>query len=298
MTDRLTPIIRSEDLRPWRRAHQLTRCFLYWIPVSSFPIPGSQRSWLMEFLTRWTQLMKDLGLRPEVFLQYKTVYPDLMKPLLNNMMELIPVMGLGRKPGAALPAFPSEKEVQQQTKDMFNALLHEKPVELPDAKEYMPDYSYWFVNKSEIKQRELFLGYGGLSITFLKPDPNTAAPPLPVTPALRKKLPMLDELEKNFAQANALKDAFLARSKEFFGAGLEDEPQMKGIPFVLPLFDSSDFFSQPPEVIEKCFELFAAYVRESPTDKGILLAVKEDIEEHLIILLKGMRDEKLEYPEA
>jgi hypothetical protein len=298
MTDRLTPIIRSEELRPWRRAHELTRCFLYWIPVSSFPIPGTQRSWLMEFLTRWTLLMKDLGLRPEVFLQYKTVYPDLMKPLLNNMMDLIPIMGLGRKPGAPLPELPSEEEAKKDTKKMFDALLHEKPVELPDAKKYMPDYACWFVDKSDKKQRELFLGYGGLSMAFLKPDPNTATPTLPFTPALRKKLPMVQELEKSFAQASALKDSFLAKSKEFFGGGLEQEPQLKGLPFILPLLDAADFFSQPAEVIEKCFQLFDAYVRESPADKGVLLAAKDDIEERLIDLLNGMREEKLVYPEA
>jgi len=298
MADRLTPIHRSEDLAPWRRAKELTRCFLYWIPVNSFPIPEGQRAWLMEFLTRWTGLMKDLGLRPETFVQYKMIYPNLMEPLLNNMMELIPVMGLGRKPGAPLPELPSEKEVQKSTKKMFEALTQDKPVELPDAKSYMPDYSYWFVDKSDKKQRELFLGHGGMSITFLKPDPNTAAPPLPITAALRKKLPMLQELEKKFEQSNSLKDAFLAKSKEFFGEGLEKEPQMKGIPFVLPLLDASDFFSQPAEVIQNCFQLFDAYVRESPADKGLLLAVNFDVEESLIDLLKKMREEKFSYPDA
>ncbi len=295
---RLTAIDRSAELLPWRRARELTRCFLYWLPVSAFPVPALQRGWLMEFLTRWSLLMKELGLRPETFLQYKTVYPDLMKPLLNNMMELIPILGLGRKPGAALPEFPSEDEVQQSTKSMFDALSHQKDVDLPDAKKYMPDYSYWFVEKSGQKQRDLFLGYGGFSMVFLKPDPDTVAPALPITPALRKKLPILQELENNFAKANSLKDSFLAKSKEFFGQGLEKEPQMKGIPFILPLLDSVDFFSQPAEVIENCFQLFDAYLRESPIDKGVLLAVKEDIEEQFINLLNGMRKEKLVYPEA
>jgi hypothetical protein len=297
---RLTTIDRSAELLPWRRARELTRCFLYWIPVSTFPIPTVQRGWLMEFLTRWTLLMKERGFRPETFLQYKTVHPDLMKPLLSNMMELIPVMGLGRKPGTALPEFPSEAEVQQSTKAMFDALSQKKSVDLPDAKKYMPDYAYWFVEKSDKEQRELFLGYGGLSMAFLKPDPNTAAPPLPFTPILRKKLPMLEQLERNFAKANSLRDSFLAKSKEFFGGGLEQEPQMKGIPFILPLLDSADFFSQPAEVIEKCFQLFDAYIRESPSDKGVLLAVKQDIdiEDGLIELLNTMREEKLVYIEA
>ena len=295
---RLTPMDRSADLLPWRRASQLTRCFLYWIPVNAFPIPSTQRDWLMEFFTRWTELMKQLGLRSEVFLQYKIVYPDLMKPLLNNMMELIPVMGLGRKPGAPLPEFPSPAEVEQMTKKMFDTLQQGKDVDLPDATQYMPDYSYWFLDKSEKQQRQLFFGHGGLSVTFLKPDPNTSPPPLPFTAAQRQKIPELQHVEKNFARANSLKDGFLAKSKEFFGGGLEEEPQMKGIPFVLPLLDSADFFSQPAEVVEKCFQLFAVYVRESPADKGVLLAFHDDLEENLIGLLKGMKDQKLTYPEA
>lgn len=295
---RLIPIDRSKELLPWRRARDLTRCFLYWAPVSAFPIPTNQCSWLMEFLSRWTALMKEIGLRPETFLQYKTVYPDLMDPLLNNMMELIPVMGLGRKPGTPLPKLPSDQEVEQSTKKMFDALKNEKPFRPPDAKQYMPDYTYWFVQKSDKKQRDLFFGHGGLSMAFLKPDANTAAPALPITPALRKKLPMLQELEKTFAQANSLKDSFLAKSKEFFGGGLETEPQMKGMPFVLPLLDSADFFSQPAEVIENCFQLFAGYVRESPADKGVVLAVNLDLEDRLIELLQGMKAENLIYAEA
>jgi hypothetical protein len=73
---------------------------------------------------------------------------------------------------------------------------------------------------------------------------------------------------------------------------------MKGIPFIFPVLDSADFFSQPPEVIEKCFQLFEVYIRESPADKGILLAFTGDLEEKLIELVRVMKDQKLIYPEA
>src|SRR5438552_3343653 len=104
MRSRLTPTNRSKDLYPWQRAEELTRCFLYWLPVSGFPMQAAQRDWLMQLLDRWTDLMKlQFGLRAEVFLQYKTIHPNLMNPLLNNMLELIPIMGLGRKPGGGFP---------------------------------------------------------------------------------------------------------------------------------------------------------------------------------------------------
>jgi hypothetical protein len=297
---RITPINRSAELLPWRRAHELTRCFLYWLPVSAFPISTRQRAWAMEFLGRWIALMKERGLRPELFLQYKTVYPDLMKPLLNNMMEIIPVMGLGRKPGAPLPVFPSQKDVARKTQEMFDTLKRGDPVQLPDTKEYMPDYSYWFLDKSEKQQRELFFGYGGMTFTFLKPDPKTAPPPMLISEAQKKKMPILQrvDVDKMWAQANSMADQFLPKSKEFFGTGLENEPQMKGIPFILPLLDSADYFSQPPEVVQKAFELFDVYVRESPADKGLLLAFSTDMEEDLIKLLKQMKEEKLVYPES
>lgn len=297
---RITPIDRTADLLPWRRAHELTRCFLYWLPVSTFPISTRQRTWLMEFLSRWIGLMKERGLRPELFLQYKTVYPDLMKPLLNNMMELIPVMGLGRKPGAPLPVFPSKDEVAKKTQEMYDTLKRGDQVQLPDTKEYMPDYSYWFVEKSEKHQRELFFGHGGMTFTFLKADPKTAPPPLLISEAQKKKMPVLQKInvDKMWAQANSLADAFLPKSKEYFGAGLESEPQMKGIPFILPLLDSADYFSQPAEVVEKALDLFAVYIRESPADKGMLLSFGVELEEDLIKLLKQMKEEKFIYPES
>lgn len=297
---RMTPIDRSAELLPWRRAHELTRCFLYWLPVSTFPIGTRQRAWLMEFLGRWIALMKKRGLRAELFLQYKTVHPDLVKPLLNNMMELLPIMGLGRKPGSMLPEFPSKDDVSKSTKEMFETLKRGDPVELPDVKKHMPDYSYWFVDKSEKQQRELFFGHGGMTFTFLKPDPKTTLPPLMISEAQRKKLPVLQRIniDKLYAQGASLADGFLAKSKEFFSSGLEDEPQLKGIPFILPLLDSADYFSQPPEVVEKALELFEVYIRESPADKGLLLAFKENLEEELIALLKQMKEEKLVYGES
>jgi hypothetical protein len=59
---------------------------------------------------------------------------------------------------------------------------------------------------------------------------------------------------------------------------------------------SEDFFKQPEDECKKWFELFDVYINESPADRGILLASKNDLDEDLIPLLKAMADEKLEYP--
>ena len=298
--ERLTPADRSAELLPWRLAQELTRCSLYWLPVSGFPIQEGQRNWLLQFLDRWTELMKgQFGLRAEVFLQYKTIHPDLMTPFMDNMLELIPIMGLGRKPGAQLPAFPPPSEIQRQTKSMFEALKRGEAAPLPDAKQYMPDYSYWFVDKARQRECELFFGHGGMTIAFLKPDPNTVPPSLTFSPGLQKKMPLLQKFDIEKARANAasLADGFQAKSKQLFGAGWEREPQMKGIPFILPMLDSADFFTAPEDWVKNCFQVFSVYFRESPADQGMLLAFEADMEEHLIELLKQMRQQELLYPE-
>ena len=297
---RLTPLDRSAELLPWRRARELTRCSLYWMPVASYPVRGAQRAWLLTFLTRLTARLKsEDGLRPEQFLQYKTVYPELMQPLLNNMMELVPVLGLGRKPGASLPQFPNEQDIQRTTRKMFESLKKDEPVPLPDTRKHMPDYAYWFLDKSAQRQRDLFFGFGGLSLLFMKPDAKTA-PPLLISPAQRAKMPLFQKMdvEKLWAQGQALNDPFLQQSKTLFGEGLENEPQTKGYPFILPLLDSADFFAQPEAIIKNVFELCDVYMRESPVDTGLVLAGDKDLDDVLIGLLRELSDENLMYPES
>jgi hypothetical protein len=294
------PANRHKELLPWRRAEGLERCFLYWLPVNSFPMPDGQREWLMLFLDRWVALMKSqFGLRPELFLQYKTIHPHLVNPLLNNMMDFIPVMGLGRKPGAPLPEMPSTDQIQATTKKMFDALRQQQPIPMPDASRHLPDYSYWFVGKAERQQRDLFFGFGGMTLTFLKPDPKTVPRPLPISSNLRKRIPMLQlvDIDQLMSKVASLSDGFLDKSKGLFAAGLEKEPQTKGLPFILPMMDAGDFFSQPQEVIQQCFELFEVYFRESPVDKGVLLAFAAEMEPSLVALLKEMREQDLMYPE-
>jgi hypothetical protein len=132
----------------------------------------------------------------------------------------------------------------------------------------------------------------------LKPDPKTTPPPLPLSESVRKRIPILQAMnvDQMMARAASLADGFLAKSKSMFSKGLEGDPQTKGLPFILPLLDAGDFFSQPPEVVQQCFELFDVYVRESPVDKGMLLAFASELEAPLIALLKEMRDQGLKYP--
>ncbi|HEV2401148.1 MAG TPA: hypothetical protein VGS27_29715 [Candidatus Sulfotelmatobacter sp.] len=286
---RLSPIERKQDLYPLYRAHDLDWCLLYWIPVSSFPIPSGQRQWLMTFLDRLTStLVEKFGLRLETFLQYKVLYPKLMKAFVSSAVEFRPVPGLGRKPGAKLPAAITEQDIQ----DMLEGKKY-------DFNDWVADYSYWFVTKATKKQRELFLGYGGMTTLFLKADSNATPPILPITKGMRKHFTVFQSLDVDAAIAHtfALKDAFQQKSKQLFGDGLSGEPQFQGLRFILPLLGTQDFFSQPTVEREKWFELFDVYVNESSVDKGIIIATRLDLEQHLIDLVKQLTDEGTRYPE-
>ena len=291
---RLRPIDRGRDLLPWRKAGQATWCSLYWIPVNTFPAPAQQKQWLMAFFDRLTPLVeKKFGLQAEVFLQFKTIYPDLLESFTNNSFDLYPYIGLSRRPGSELPAPPTmEKDVipLQQGKKKF------------DFGEYIGDYCYWFLIKDERKQRELFLGHGGMMFLFLKPDPKAQPAPVKIPGKVRSDPKYGDFLQqfnvdKVIGATGSLQHEFLAKSKKMFGAGLEGKAEWRGLLFIIPLLRTGDFFSRPEPERQSWFELFDFYVNESPEDKGVLLAAKGDFDEDLIGILNEMRDEKLVYPE-
>ncbi len=101
---RLIPLDRSRELLPWHRAHDIQDLFLYWMPVTSFPISQSQRDWLMTFFDRFKTLMSERqGLRQELFLQFKVIRPALVKPFTATELEFNPILGLSRRPGDVLP---------------------------------------------------------------------------------------------------------------------------------------------------------------------------------------------------
>lgn len=288
-TSRLQEIDRSRDLLPWRRAEQMTRCYLYWLPVTAFPLRAAQRTWLLHFLNGFGEILSTkFGLRPEVFLQFKTV-PPLMDVFLNTAHAFGPFHGLTRRPGSRPPKLVDETDLDDISKG-------KKKFKFND---YCPDYAYWFVFKAFRKQMEAFFGHGGISAMFLKPDPATVPPKLPIPQAVRDKIDLFKQFDVDGAVAGAfaLKDPFLAKSKEMFGSDLASDARFKGLLFTMPLLATADFFSAPAEQIENCFKLFDVYINESPTDQGVLLASKYSMEDDLIALLQKMKEDGMPYPE-
>jgi hypothetical protein len=290
---RLSALDRDPELLPLKRARQMTRCALYWIPVGAIPVPSGQRIWLGSFLNRMSQLIqKTYGLRPEVFLQYKTIFPALVESFNDKALELIPIMGLAQRPGQSIPPIPTMEDLRPifEGKEKY------------DFGKFIGDFCYWFLRKDESKQRELFWGHGGMTILFLDPDPKTKVAPLAIPKSIRQH-PGFADLFKLFdpdqtnADAHALGDGFRKKSLELFSEDIKKSVQLKGMPFVIPLLSTRDFFNRPEEECKKWFELFDLYVNESPLDQGVVIATKLDVEEDLIGILKQMKEEGLIYPE-
>ena len=253
-----------------------------------FPMVAQDRSWLLEFMNRFAAAAAaQWQLRPEVFLESR-VLPALRDSFLKTARQFSPILGWGRRPGAKLPSMPTDEAIQEAKKSQGK----------PDLTGVSPDQIHWFLKKADGKQREIFQGHGGLTVMFLKADPNTAAPKFPFDEAMRKRaesIVPIGMLEELLSTGFGIKDGFLAKSKELFGKGLEDHLGFKGIPFILPLLQTEDFFSRPAEECEAWFQVFDIYVRESPNDKGIVFGSKIDVEESLIVLLKKMKEDGLVY---
>lgn len=286
---RLQPVVGEKDYLPWVRAWKMEDCFLFWLGVAEFPCSPEEKQWAIEFLSRFSsRLSEEHSLRGEVFLQYKTIGEADAKEFLKYRRKCLTLMGLGRRPGASIPTLPTGEDLQKIVKDG-------KPF---DLNQWVGDYSYWFIMKQPERQRELFLGLGGMTTIFLPPDPKTKAPKLPFTPALRAAHPAFKKFDVDAVHeaTYAMEDAFLEKSKALFGAGLEEEVQYDGLAFILPLLDSGHFFAVTPELREKWFELFDVYVHESKSDKGFILAFKKDFEPLLLEVLESMHEDGLRYP--
>jgi hypothetical protein len=282
-----------KGLLPWRKARTLQSCHLFWIPTLAFPAPQAQRLWLLRFLELFTQrIALKRGLVSEQFLQMKVVQPDLIKLFLNSAAEFNPVFGLSRKPGEPMPPLPDMKYVEQLQKG-------ERTYDQRDGK---PDYCYWFLYKLSSRQRELFLGHGGLTAVFVKPDPAGKAPTISIPKRALRNPAMKEVIEKSNLQgmmdgAYAMKAGFLQQSKEMFGADLKEEPAYKGLPFIVPLLESEAFFRHAAAEVKRWFTLFDFYYNESPSDRGMLLAAKDDIEAEMADLVDELRGEGLVYRE-
>lgn len=103
-------------------------------------------------------------------------------------------------------------------------------------------------------------------------------------------------LNEMMGRLQALQSPFLMQSKEIFASDLADDPQYPGWVFALPLLSMANFLEAAPDEVDRWFSFFGVYLRESPEDKGMLLASKGNLEEDLEQVLDQMREEGARYP--
>ncbi|MBB5063236.1 hypothetical protein [Granulicella mallensis] len=276
-------------LLPWVRAEQSQNFFLYWLPVSGFPVVHNERVWLQDFYLRLAaQIENKADLRSEVFVQLK-MFTNRRSEVLQRYREKYPVMlGLSRAPDAPTPPMPTAEDAKRLA-------LDGKEIRIEDS---VADYCYWLEGGTFPTHVETFLGNGGFLTLFLLPDPKPKPAPLPLTPKLRAALPGPPgmDLDAMLQSAARKQESFLAQSKRLFGRGLEEQPEYIGLQYIVPLLKTSDFLNASPELLEDWFSFFGLYLNESPADGGVIMSFQRDLEPLLVEVLTTMREEGKQYP--
>lgn len=289
---RLSEIKTLRHLSPFVRATAIEDISLYWLPVSGFPIPAAQHTWILEFFDQLDQELKKGQQTVEMFLQLKYTRGELNERFTNTLLEYRPITGLLLPPGGQLPKAPTALEVKQMTdhpgKDGTISIDH-----------LAPDYTVWFAGQKHREQRQDFFGVGGMLQLWIDEGGEPAPPSFEIPNVLRTHPAMKGvDFEAQMRRGLRLQHPFLKRSREIFAAHLPDGPVKRHSMFVLPLFKSKDLVGSTLDQRAEWFEVFSAYCAESPADKGILLALRDgQFDQKLIELVEATNKELREYPQ-
>ena len=266
---------------PWVQAPKtsLPDLFLFWFPVSGFPIRYDESVWLLDFFERFTAAITAPGtLRCEHFMRQKEIRGPLHNAFHAYKDRCVVYPGLGRSLGGGGTLFPPDGA----------------PPATPagtDEQERVGEGLLWFANKQPAVQRQLFLGHAGFIALFLPPDPKPKLVPqlMPASPAMRAAHPALQrfDVDQIVSGTAARLDPFLNRSKELFGSDLAQRSEFRRMDFTLPLLDSAGIFAASAEARAKWFELFEVYIGESRKDKGVVLMFEK--QEHADVLQEVLR---------
>jgi hypothetical protein len=245
---------------------------------------------------------------------------------MNAMMKETPMLGRCWLPRGKQPTPASDQEV--------DLLARKKKAFRPY--DYAPQQAWWFLGRDAHALWERYLGYGGLTAFFLKPDANeglTMEPPVIDTPMIIPKFirnyPGMQALLEGFdpkkptqipafirnhpamkqvfsaldadkaeEKSKALASPFREKTKEIFGVGLPRDLEYEGILFVVPKLASQDFFAQTEREIRRWFEVFEMYINESPEDEGIIMACKDNQTPLITSIVEEMRSKGYRYWEG
>ena len=277
-------------LAPWVPAgEQLTDVHLYWMPVTTYPWLHDEKVWLSEFLTRFSRLLGARHqVRAEIFLQYKSLGVDQGESIRKYAQKAMILPGLGRFADNDLPSFPTVEQVKEAVKDGKDF----------DFREWIGGLHLVVCHQAarattRVVRRNRWHDH---HLPASRPEDRAACDPLHAGVSCGCAGFSEIDVDGMIAGTYALQDVFLEKSKQLFGGGLEEKAEYPGLMFILPLLDSSHFFTATEELRSQWFDLFEIYVNESKKDKGVLLAFKKPIyEEALLEVLDPMRQDGLQY---
>lgn len=285
--------VREVSLYPWTKSYEQTGCHLYWTPFSMPKNSPRQREWVIAFAERLeAELAKLSKAEPAFFLQLKVINDYLSQPFYTRIREISPIMGLSRRPGAPLPAAPDQKYIEglQTGKIKY------------DHQALQPDYCYHFLFQDMKLCMSQFFGVGGSSTFFFPADERTRPMPPPVPLAIKNDpsfAPLLAfaRVDDMMGALHRMTSPVFPRSRLTFGRGLEDNLHARGVTFIMPLLSVEAFQQATSADLQEWFELFDAVLVESPTDKGLLLASKFDLDTVLNHISSELKyEQQLEYP--
>ena len=280
---------RELDLGPWIKNADSSSCHLYWM---SFRMPNAfpaNRQWVLRFVQALTDRLAAAA-EPYFFLQMKVIQDYLSEPFFARAREFAPLLGLTRKPGAALPKLPDA----QYIKDLQDGKIKY------DHKAIQPDYAYHFLFQDLTACLNEFFGVGGSMIAFLPTDTREKPPPprIPLgvsnDPAFAPLLKFA-KVSETMGAAHRMQSPVFPRSRAIFGRGLEDQVQARGLMFIMPLLSASSFAEASPADVTEWFTFFDVVLTESPDDKGLVLASKDDLNQTIDEIVQMLRQEDLEY---
>ena len=192
---RLSEAISRRHILPFVRATNLEDISLYYLPVSGFPIPFRQRSWILEFLDLFTNSLKKQEQTVETFLQLKFARTGLNERFVSTMMEYRPMTGFLLAPDGGLPPELTAAEVKRLSENV-------KPDGTIDIDHLAPDYTAWFAGQQSSEQRQDFFGIGGMMLLWIDEGKEPAAPKIELPLVMRTHPAMKGvDLKRNFAAA-------------------------------------------------------------------------------------------------
>jgi hypothetical protein len=291
----------------------------------------SQRMWINQFLDRWfSAIGSEHGCSEEVFMQMETVQKnkELSDRFYANLFKERPLVGHSvssmRQPPKGVPTDEEIEQVRAGKKKF-------------DYHAMSTCRACWLRGNDTAAFRDAYMGFGGMTIlvlpqseenkTNLEPmrrmistlklpafmrdepvlktlveglDPERPLDPPPVIrnhPAMVQMNSMI-ELKGSDPNKKMQRLMFGFKSKEAFGKPLKNDPAYPGISFVLPRLASGEILHSTAEERASWFELFTAYLMESPEDEGMLLLAKADSQPQIVQVLESLRKDGYQYWEG